>query len=245
MARAEQLLTSAGNADSEGKLQQLLMRLRPLAADLAHSRVALEEDRFQDCIEGCGRLLAATPTVGADPLRCVALRLRCDAALARGDISAAIGDSSAAVALQPDCTPLLMQHAEALHRGGRWQEALLALQAVMAINPGTPGLLCRLEAAASPALRDQQRGYSTGSQGSVPCGSHHEVLGVTPSADAAAVRRAYRRAAAICHPDRCAGVATTEADKEAAAASFLRVQQAYDVLGHEGRRAHYEARLAL
>lgn len=84
-------------------------------------------------------------------------------------------------------------------------------------------------------------------QEGMAAGSHHEVLGVAPSADAAAVRRAYRRAAAACHPDRLSGAAVTvdtPADKERAAATFLRVQQAYDVLGDGARRAHYEASLA-
>lgn len=56
---------------------------------------------------------------------------------------------------------------QALHRGERWQEALLALQAVMAIDPSTPGLLSRLEAAAGPALREQQHSCSAGLQASI------------------------------------------------------------------------------
>ena len=47
---------------------------------------------------------------------------------------------------------------QVLGQAGRHQEALLALQGVLAAAPGTPGLLPRLQAAAALAVRCQRRG---------------------------------------------------------------------------------------
>ncbi|MST32703.1 DnaJ domain-containing protein [Acidimicrobiaceae bacterium USS-CC1] len=59
--------------------------------------------------------------------------------------------------------------------------------------------------------------------------SHYEVLGVSPSADAAEIEAAYRRLLKVTHPD--AG---------GSAALFRRVQDAYQTLINPARRASYD-----
>ena len=63
---------------------------------------------------------------------------------------------------------------------------------------------------------------------------HYEVLGVTMSASAAAIRSAYRRLALALHPDRAG-----EESKEA----FQKIALAYEVLSDRARRARYDDRL--
>lgn len=63
------------------------------------------------------------------------------------------------------------------------------------------------------------------------------TLGLRQTADAAAVKTAYRRLARQWHPDVC-----KEPD---AAEQFMRIQHAYDVLSDATMRARYEAGLAL
>lgn len=53
---------------------------------------------------------------------------------------------------------LELQIAQVLQRSGKHQEALLALQAVAAAAPTTPGLLSRLQAAAALTLQSRKRG---------------------------------------------------------------------------------------
>ena len=61
----------------------------------------------------------------------------------------------------------------------------------------------------------------------------YAVLGLTPDADAAALRRAYRRLALRLHPDK----------DPSAAAAFARLQAAWAALGSpEARAAHDAAR---
>ncbi len=63
----------------------------------------------------------------------------------------------------------------------------------------------------------------------------YAVLGLSEDADAAAVRRAYRRLARDCHPDANPG-------DPRAAERFLTLAAAYAVLGHPARRAAYDGR---
>lgn len=63
----------------------------------------------------------------------------------------------------------------------------------------------------------------------------YAVLGLPEDADAAAVRRAYRRLARDCHPD-------ANPDDPRAAERFLTLAAAYAVLGHPARRAAYDGR---
>ena len=65
--------------------------------------------------------------------------------------------------------------------------------------------------------------------------THYEALGVPRSADAEAIRTAYRAQAKQLHPDLSENGESNEA--------FLRLQEAYDVLRDPERRAHYDDEL--
>src|SRR5258708_32873971 len=65
--------------------------------------------------------------------------------------------------------------------------------------------------------------------------NHYEALGVPRSADAEAIRAAYRAHAKELHPDLSEGPSNE---------AFLRLQEAYDVLRDPERRASYDDTLA-
>ena len=60
---------------------------------------------------------------------------------------------------------------------------------------------------------------------------HYALLGITVAADAAELRRAWRRLAVRWHPDRAGHAAT---------ATFQKIQAAYAVLSDPARRAAYD-----
>ncbi|NOK16019.1 J domain-containing protein [Corallococcus carmarthensis] len=64
----------------------------------------------------------------------------------------------------------------------------------------------------------------------------YAVLGVTATADAGEIRRAYLRLVRRYHPDRDVSPESTE--------HFLQVQAAYDALGDAAKRQRYDARIA-
>jgi curved DNA-binding protein CbpA len=71
--------------------------------------------------------------------------------------------------------------------------------------------------------------------------SHFEVLGLRAEASAEEIRQAYLRLAKRYHPD----VTRDPALADLAKAVFLRVSEAYNVLGSADSRARYEERLGL
>ncbi|KND62391.1 Chaperone protein DnaJ [Candidatus Burkholderia verschuerenii] len=62
----------------------------------------------------------------------------------------------------------------------------------------------------------------------------YETLGVSEHASDDEIKRAYRKAAMRCHPDRNAG------NEEAARAEFLEIKDAYAILSDAGQRAVYD-----
>jgi len=62
----------------------------------------------------------------------------------------------------------------------------------------------------------------------------YTTLTLQPSCSQDQIKKAYRKAALRCHPDKHAGKSSKE--KETAGKEFQRVGFAYAVLGDEGRR---------
>lgn len=111
----------------------------------------------------------------------------------------------------------------------------------LASAPGSiPGFAARLEAACRQAQVDaaslrtrllpvaRALRLADGDEGRP---DHYAVLGLTPAADAAAVKRAYRRRARDLHPDS-GGAADSQA--------FAELYAAYHTLGDAGRRRIYD-----
>jgi DnaJ-domain-containing protein 1 len=73
--------------------------------------------------------------------------------------------------------------------------------------------------------------------------THYEVLGVTRSASADEIKRAYYSHARRLHPDRFRRDAD-EGTRQRTDAAFARVAQAYDVLRDAALRAAYDLKLA-
>src|SRR6516165_6994513 len=67
---------------------------------------------------------------------------------------------------------------------------------------------------------------------------YYTALGVTKDADAAAIKKAYRKLARELHPDKNPGDAAAEA-------RFKEVSEAYDVLGDSDKRKEYDETRAM
>jgi molecular chaperone DnaJ len=64
---------------------------------------------------------------------------------------------------------------------------------------------------------------------------YYEVLGVTKTADAEEIKRAYRKLAMKYHPDRNEGAEKAEAERK-----FKEAAEAYEVLSDSGKRQRYD-----
>lgn len=74
-----------------------------------------------------------------------------------------------------------------------------------------------------------------------PLPDHYKALGIDKDADAATIKKIYRKLVLTCHPDKV----TDEALKAQKQEEFHKIQQAYETLSDETRRATYEAELKL
>ena len=74
-----------------------------------------------------------------------------------------------------------------------------------------------------------------------PLPDHYKALGIDKNADAATIKKTYRKLVLTCHPDKV----TDEALKAQKQDEFHKIQQAYETLSDETRRATYEAELKL
>lgn len=68
--------------------------------------------------------------------------------------------------------------------------------------------------------------------------TYYDILGVARSADQVAIRKGYLRASLRCHPDKNPG------REEESKAEFVKVGEAYSVLGDVAKRAAYDRELA-
>ncbi|KAF2746591.1 heat shock protein DnaJ, partial [Sporormia fimetaria CBS 119925] len=67
---------------------------------------------------------------------------------------------------------------------------------------------------------------------------HYAALGLTQSADAAEIKKAYRKLVIQTHPDKF--VSAEESVQKLKKAEFQKLQAAYEILGDEDKRQKYD-----
>jgi DnaJ family protein C protein 17 len=73
--------------------------------------------------------------------------------------------------------------------------------------------------------------------------THYRILGVPKSASQAQIKKAWRKLALDCHPDRASQRNLSERGEKSLAKRFTMASAAYEVLGDEDRRAAYDREL--
>ncbi|PSR87096.1 hypothetical protein BD289DRAFT_452929 [Coniella lustricola] len=74
-----------------------------------------------------------------------------------------------------------------------------------------------------------------------PTPDPYQTLGVESDADAAVIKKAYRKLVLTCHPDKV----TDESLREEKQEEFHRIQQAYETIGEPDNREKYDAEVKL
>lgn len=71
--------------------------------------------------------------------------------------------------------------------------------------------------------------------------NHYGTLDIPTDADLATIRKAFRKLALLCHPDRL----QDDSEREQRAKQFCQVQQAFEILSDENRRRQYDQMIQL
>ena len=231
-AAVTQLEAAEAAAPSCTKCSELLGFLLRALQLQQQAQLATEDGIYQKCIEAATQLLSRLDAGACTGLYCRTLQQRAEALAARGMHAVALADLDAALAADNADAACLRLRAEVHRELGRYTDYFLDVQRLKKVAPGTPGLLQLLEDAAKMSL-GSPGGHGRQGAGSVPANSKAgqealQLLGLTASATAAQVRRAYLALAAKHHPDKWA--AASEAEQQAAEAKFKEIQQAYEQL---------------
>ena len=162
-----------------------------------------------------------------------------DDPIARENLKQTARDLSECIALNGNDHEAYVLRAEMRLGRGDHQGAFTDLRSAQTIAPALCGIDKMVRDAAARALRGSSRANIKSEKD--PCargGKYYDVLGIKPDADLRAVKSAYRRLAAVWHPDKW--IQASPEDAAAAETRFKVVQRAYATLSDVKQRKIYD-----
>jgi DnaJ family protein C protein 7 len=126
------------------------------------------------------------------------------------DYKGAIADCERALSLDPSYTKAKKTKASALGQSGKWEEAVRELKDLQEQDPQDASIAKQLRNAELELKKSKRKDY-------------YKILGVEKDADDNQIKKAYRKAAIVHHPDK-------NPDDEDAAERFKDIGEAYETL---------------
>ena len=126
------------------------------------------------------------------------------------DYKGAITDCEQALRLEPSYTKAKKTMANALGLSGDWEAAVRVLKEIQEQDPQEPGIAKEVRSAEMELKKSKRKDY-------------YKILGVEKDADENQIKKAYRKAAIIHHPDK-------NPDDEQAAERFKDIGESYETL---------------
>ncbi|KAH8815806.1 hypothetical protein F5884DRAFT_773738 [Xylogone sp. PMI_703] len=133
----------------------------------------------------------------------------------------AIKDCERAVELDPTYTKAKKTKANALGQAGNWEEAVRELKTLQEQDPNDASIAKEIRKAELELKKSKRKDY-------------YKILGVEKDADESAIKKAYRKAAIIHHPDK-------NPDDPNAEERFKDIGEAYETLSDPQKRARYDS----
>ncbi|TVY56005.1 DnaJ-like protein subfamily C member 7-like protein, partial [Lachnellula suecica] len=137
------------------------------------------------------------------------------------DYKGAIADCEQALKLEPSYTKARKTKANALGQSGDWESAVRELKELAEQDPQDAGIAKEVRKAELELKKSKRKDY-------------YKILGIEKDADENQIKKAYRKAAIIHHPDK-------NPDDEQAAERFKDVGEAYETLSDPEKRARYDS----
>ncbi len=126
------------------------------------------------------------------------------------DYKGAVADCEKAISLDPSYTKAKKTKATALGQSGDWEAAIRELKDLQEQDPQDPSIAKEVRRAELELKKSKRKDY-------------YKILGVEKDADENAIKKAYRKAAIMHHPDK-------NPDDEDAAERFKDIGEAYETL---------------
>ncbi|CAG8975737.1 hypothetical protein HYALB_00011208 [Hymenoscyphus albidus] len=137
------------------------------------------------------------------------------------DYKSAIADCERALQLEPSYTKAKKTKATALGQSGDWEASVRVLKEIAEQDPSDAGIAREVRKAELELKKSLRKDY-------------YKILGVDKDADENAIKKAYRKAAIIHHPDK-------NPDDEHAAERFKDIGESYETLSDPEKRARYDS----
>ena len=237
--------TESRQKDCHHPLPEKFINLKEFLLKISESLDLIEEkidqEHFQDVIEICTDILDSLDPGACCGLYCHVLCHRAHASASRRLWKEARSDLDTALEMQSSDSEALRLRADLNKSIGNFLEYFLDVQRLKKVAPDAPGLgellqdaarLCSEHGDSSGGDENMNNGRykarTHGGSGGGPL-SAYKILGITPHAGHAEIRKAYLKLATECHPDKWAATGN-EQKQRAAEERFKKVQAAYEEL---------------
>ncbi|KAI9645910.1 hypothetical protein NHQ30_005347 [Ciborinia camelliae] len=175
--------------------------------------------RYPNAIAKYSEALKLDPTNRGTNSKLLQNRALCKSRLK--DYAAAIEDCDQALQLDPSYTKAKKTKATALGESGQWDEAVRELKQLQEQDPSDASIAREVRRAELELKKSKRKDY-------------YKILGVEKDADENQIKKAYRKAAIIHHPDK-------NRDDPHAEERFKDIGEAYETLSDSEKRARYDS----
>ncbi|KAM3070270.1 hypothetical protein ACMFMG_010106 [Clarireedia jacksonii] len=218
--KAMQHFRQALNCDPDYKDAVKYLRLVKKVDTLkSEGNAEFKAGRYQNAIDKYSQALELDPSNKGTNSKLLQNRALCKSRLK--DYAAAIADCDSALQLDPTYVKAKKTKATALGESGNWEEAVRELKQLQEQDPQDPSLAKEVRRAELELKKSKRKDY-------------YKILGVDKDADETQIKKAYRKAAIIHHPDK-------NREDEHAAERFKDIGEAYETLSDPQKRARYDS----
>ncbi|KAF7879542.1 hypothetical protein EAF04_000737 [Stromatinia cepivora] len=175
--------------------------------------------RYPNAIAKYSEALGLDPTNRGTNSKLLQNRALCKSRLK--DYAAAIEDCDQALQLDPSYTKAKKTKATALGESGQWEDAVRELKQIQEQDPSDASIAREVRRAELELKKSKRKDY-------------YKILGVEKDADDNQIKKAYRKAAIIHHPDK-------NRDDPHAEERFKDIGEAYETLSDSEKRARYDS----
>lgn len=187
------------------KYLRMVQKLDRMKAD---GNADYKAGRWQAAIDKYSEALEVDPLNKGTNSKLLQNRALCKTRLK--DYTGAIEDCERAIALDPSYTKAKKTKATALGQSGNWEAAVRELKELQEQDPSDSGIAKEVRNAELELKKSKRKDY-------------YKILGVEKDADENQIKKAYRKAAIIHHPDK-------NRDDEQAEERFKDIGEAYETL---------------